>query len=114
MSDLEWRRSVEQRLRELNQKTKPSRRAAVGGGGTSGAGGGDGTAGANGRMVCPDVEELPAIPTEADILQFVFWTSAGAGDGDDQVWWTREGLTRWYPMTYSTLDGTPGSTELGG
>lgn len=33
MNDVEWRRSVEQRLRELNQKVKPSRRAAVGGGG---------------------------------------------------------------------------------
>lgn len=33
MNDLEWRRSVEQRLRELNQKVKPSRRAPVGGSG---------------------------------------------------------------------------------
>lgn len=34
MNDVEWRRSVEQRLRELNQKVKMSRRAAVGGGGS--------------------------------------------------------------------------------
>lgn len=36
MNDVEWKRSVEQRLRELNQKAKPSRRAAVGGGGGGG------------------------------------------------------------------------------
>lgn len=39
MNDVEWRRSVEQRLRELNQKVKPSRRAAVGGGGGTAANG---------------------------------------------------------------------------
>lgn len=112
MSDLEFKRSVEQRFREVNQKLKPSKRAAVGGGGSTTTE--EGGAGANGRVTCPTVEELPAVPTVANLLQFVFWTSAGAGDGDDQVWWTRTGLTRWYPMTYSTLNGTPGSTELGG
>lgn len=112
MNDVEWRRSVEQRFRELNQKVKPSKRGAVGGGGSTTTG--EGGAGANGRLVCPTVEELPAVPTDTDILQFVFWTSAGAGDGNDNIWWTRTDLTRWYPLTYSTLDGTPGATELGG
>ena len=39
MNDVEWRRSVEQRFREMNQKLKPSKRAAVGGGGTAAADG---------------------------------------------------------------------------
>ena len=38
MNDIEWRRSVEQRFREMNQKLKPSKRGGTGGGGSGGAG----------------------------------------------------------------------------
>lgn len=53
------------------------------------------------------VLELPAVPATAETFQMVFWSSEGTGD--DKVWWTYTGLTRWYPMAYTTLDGTPGS-----
>lgn len=77
-----------------------------------GAGGGGGND--VGRFTIPTVEELPAVPTNGNTMQIVQWTSAGAGDGDDGLWWTKDGMTRWYPMVYSSINGTPGSTELTG
>jgi hypothetical protein len=75
-----------------------------------------------GRITCPTVYSLPAIPTNGNTFQMVFWTSEDephdegedfqAGTGDDSVWWTRNTMSRWYPLTYSTLDGTPGDEEL--
>jgi hypothetical protein len=65
-----------------------------------------------GRSNCPTVETLPAVPTTSETFQRVFWTSDGDGTGDNGVWWTRTGLTRWYPMIYSTKDGAPGEEEL--
>lgn len=75
-----------------------------------------------GRYKCPVVYSLPAVPTAADTYQMVYWTSEDEpheegegfqeGTGDNTVWWTRTDLTRWYPMTYSELDGEPGETEL--
>jgi hypothetical protein len=54
------------------------------------------------------VESLPAIPTVA--YKMVFWTSAGAGTGDDQTWEAFPGQTRWYPCQKpTTLSGAPGA-----
>ena len=78
--------------------------------GAGGGGGGNDV----GRITIPTVEELPAVPTNGNTMQIVLWTSAGAGDGDDGLWWTKDGMTRWYPMVYSSLNGTPGATELTG
>jgi hypothetical protein len=80
---------------------------------TAGASSGGSTAPmAKGRFKCPTVETLPAVPTASETFQMVYWTSAGGGTGDNQVWWTRTDLTRWYPLTYGTLNGTPGAEEL--
>ena len=57
----------------------------------------------------PTVEELPAIPTDPETFSQVFWTSAGAGTGDDQVWHTYTGMTRWYPTLPTTKSGAPGA-----
>lgn len=52
------------------------------------------------------VETLPAIPTVG--YQMVFWTSVGAGVGDDQTWEAYAGQSRWYPCQKpTTLSGTP-------
>jgi len=52
------------------------------------------------------VEILPAIPDEG--YQMVFWTSVGAGTGDDQTWEAFAGQSRWYPCQKpTTLSGTP-------
>lgn len=49
---------------------------------------------------------LPAIPTTG--MKEVFWTSAGEGTGDDQVWRAYAGQTRWYPtQKWTSLSGTP-------
>jgi len=46
------------------------------------------------------VEELPPIPDYGG--RFVFWTSAGAGTGDNQIWMAFAGQTRWTPSQYPT------------
>jgi hypothetical protein len=52
------------------------------------------------------VEALPAIPTTGG--RMVFWTSAGAGDGDNQIWVAYAGQTDWTPLqALTSLDGTP-------
>lgn len=48
------------------------------------------------------VLELPDIPTTPGTHAQVFWTSAGAGNGDDQEWQTYAGKTRWYPSWFPT------------
>lgn len=54
------------------------------------------------------VETLPAIPTTG--YQMVFWTSVGAGVGDDQTWEAYPGQSRWYPCQKpTTLSGAPGA-----
>ena len=75
-------------------------------------GGGGGAGNIVGRITVPTVEALPAVPTNGHTMQVVFWTSADAGTGDDGLWWTKDGMTRWYPMVYSTLSGAPGAEEL--
>jgi hypothetical protein len=103
-------RNWERRLKVLERALgKVPTRGVIGG---RGGGGSETETETTGRIVVPTVEELPAVPTVANTYQMVFWTSAGAGDGDDRVWWTYYGLTRWYPLVYTTLAGTPGSEEL--
>ena len=52
------------------------------------------------------VESLPALPDPG--YRMVFWTSAGAGTGDDQTWEAHAGQTRWYPCQKpTTLSGVP-------
>lgn len=109
MNLVEELRDIRQALRELRHRTAklPARNRPGGGGGST-----DSSETNNGRFSVPVVETLPAVPVGANVLQIVFWTSEGDGTGDDQPWWTYTGLTRWYPMTYSTLDGTPGEDGL--
>jgi hypothetical protein len=109
---LEDKRDLERRLRALEQRTQhlPARWNSGGGGGGGTSPGDDPTG--KGRSNCPTVESLPAVPTTSETFQHVFWTSEGDGTGDNGVWWTRTGLTRWYPMIYSTKDGAPGEEEL--
>lgn len=53
------------------------------------------------------VETLPAIPTLGH--RKVFWTSVGAGTGDDQLWEAYVGQSRWYPCQKPTThSGAPG------
>ena len=53
-----------------------------------------------------EVETLPAIPTTG--YSMVFWTSVGAGTGDDQTWEAYPGQARWYPCQKpTTLSGAP-------
>jgi len=84
MNDVEWRRSVAQRLRELNQKVKPSKRMSVGGGGTAGG-------------WAPqeyDLEEdLPTgdrLPSDMAVLR--------EGDLAGSWWVPSPGLTGWRPL----------------
>ncbi len=52
------------------------------------------------------VEVLPAIPATG--ARFVFWTSAGAGTGDDQMWVAFAGQSAWTPVQFLTsLSGVP-------
>lgn len=50
----------------------------------------------------PTVETLPTIPTAAGQYRKVFWTSAGAGTGDDQCWEVYYGQTAWTPCQKQT------------
>lgn len=52
------------------------------------------------------VTALPAIPLEG--MHEVYWTSAGGGTGDNQIWRAFEGQSLWYPTQKLTiLLGTP-------
>lgn len=54
------------------------------------------------------VLELPPIPTVPSSYKKVFWTSAGTGNGDDQMWEVYTGQTKYTPCQYSTLlSGVP-------
>ncbi len=67
-------------------------------------GGGDSSlvfSGTTGRVPTPIVETLPDIPTTSG-THSVIWTSEGAGTGDDQVWITFAGLTKWFPTMKTT------------
>lgn len=50
----------------------------------------------------PTVETLPTIPTAAGQYRKVFWTSAGAGTGDDQLWEVYYGQEAWTPCQKQT------------
>ena len=64
------------------------------------------TFGGGAGLTIDTVEALPAIPTTGG--RMVYWTSAGAGDGDDQIWVAYAGQTDWTPMqALTSLDGTP-------
>jgi hypothetical protein len=64
-----------------------------------------GAVGAGGGRI-RTVLALPAIPTVGS--DAVFWTSAGAGNGDDQIWDTYAGQTAWTPRQFLTASsGTP-------
>jgi len=86
-----------------------------------GGGGGTGSVAeeaSRGQFSCPTVYTLPEIPTTAGRFRMVFWTnevnpddSEEVGTGDNKVWWTRTGLTRWYPFLYTTKAGTPAEPE---
>lgn len=92
-------REIWRAIKELKTRTgKPNVRVSSGGGGGSGA-----------SRNTPTVETLPAIPTTPETEKRVFWTSAGAGTGDDQVWHAYTGQSRWYPTTFTDKDGTPGA-----
>jgi hypothetical protein len=59
-----------------------------------------------GGLNVPTVQTLPQIPTTGH--RVVFWTSAGAGTGDDQWWAASAGDTRWHPLWFTTdLSGAP-------
>ena len=59
-----------------------------------------------GGLTIDTVLVLPAIPTTGG--RMVYWTSAGAGDGDDQIWVAYAGQTDWTPVqALTSLDGTP-------
>jgi hypothetical protein len=108
--DLSWKKDVERTLRMLEQRTADLPTRLRGGGSGGGAGESEDT---SGRLIVPIVETLPAVPTAAARMQLVYWTSDGAGTGDDGIWYTYTGMTRWYPLGhYTTLDGTPGAEEL--
>lgn len=51
-----------------------------------------------GEFVIEKVLNLPPIPTFG--AKLVFWTSEGAGTGDDQIWGAFAGQVRWYPMQF--------------
>jgi len=62
--------------------------------------------GGGGGLSVATVLTLPAIPASG--AKFVFWTSAGAGTGDDQIWVAYAGQTAWTAMQFlSSLSGTP-------
>lgn len=62
--------------------------------------------GGGGGLSITTVLTLPSIPASGG--KMVFWTSAGAGTGDDQIWIAYAGQTEWTPMQFVTsLSGTP-------
>lgn len=61
--------------------------------------------GGSGLSITP-VLTLPPIPSSG--ARIVFWTSAGAGTGDDQMWMAFAGQTEWTAMQFATtLSGVP-------
>jgi len=57
-------------------------------------------------LAVPTVEVLPAIPATGS--KTVYWTSAGAGTGDDQEWKAHAGQTAYTATQFtSSLDGEP-------
>lgn len=64
------------------------------------------TIGGGAGLTISTVLVLPAIPTTGG--RFVYWTSAGAGTGDDQIWVAYAGQDRWYAIQRpSLLSGIP-------
>lgn len=62
--------------------------------------------GGGGGLSVTIVETLPPIPASG--ARIVFWTSAGAGTGDDQMWMAFAGQTEWTAMQFLTsLSGVP-------
>lgn len=60
-----------------------------------------------GESIPEVVQTLPAIPTTG--MKEVYWTSTGAGTGDDQVWRAFAGQSQWFPTQRLTdLSGNPG------
>jgi hypothetical protein len=59
-----------------------------------------------GGLSVSTVEVLPEIPATG--ARFVYWTSVGAGTGDDQIWVAYAGQDRWYALQRpSLLSGIP-------
>lgn len=82
---------LEERIKDLERNADRGQARPTGGGGGSN---------------CPTVLVLPAIPTGG--MREVFWTSVGAGTGDDQVWRAFAGQGAWTPTQFtSILSGTP-------
>jgi len=53
------------------------------------------------------VETLPDIPTTGN-GKVVYWTSEGAGNGNDSWWFTTPRLTEWFPLgPFTALSGDP-------
>ena len=62
--------------------------------------------GSGGGFSVATVLELPEIPD--NVYRKVFWTSAGAGNGDDQLWEVYAGQTAWTPcQKFTSLSGVP-------
>ena len=58
------------------------------------------TGGGGGGSEIPTVEVLPDIPSTG--FKIVFWTSEGAGTGDNRLWFAAVGDTQWgmLPLLY--------------
>ena len=85
MGDLEWKRGVDQKLKELFQRVKPSRRAKGGGGG-----------GSSSRWIealsydaLPDVSGPESIPGEIGYTKMAKIT---AGEQEGQIYKIRNGI----------------------
>lgn len=93
--NVEVMRDMMRRLKDLERITAkiPSRVKPGGGSG--------GTA-----LGIRTVEYLPSLPTET--WDVVYWTSDGAGTGDNQWWGAGPDSTEWAPMfDVSNLSGVP-------
>ncbi|MBW2638355.1 MAG: phage tail protein [Deltaproteobacteria bacterium] len=62
-------------------------------------------------LIVETVGDLPSIPAQIegdDVFRLVYWTSAGAGNGDDQLWFASSINSQWWPMQKATEEtGTP-------
>lgn len=68
--------------------------------------GDDGGGGSNFNV--ETVLELPDIPSTPGTYKRVFWTSNGAGNGDNQMWEVYAGQTKYTACQYTTLlSGVP-------
>lgn len=62
--------------------------------------------GGGGGLSVSVVNTLPAIPSSG--AKIVYWTSAGVGTGDDQLWIAYAGQSAWTPMQFTTThSGAP-------